>query len=277
MKKTIGIIGGDERSIWLRECLEQEGYVVKTFGVVNDDYTDLSEFLLGVTYVVSGIPFSRDDYTINMPNCTNKVSIENLFNSMKECKTLIAGSFSSNVKLLAQKHDIKLYDFLDDEDFAIYNAIPTAEGAIKIAVEEHSGTIHSSNCLILGFGRIGKVLADMLNGLHANVYVAARKQEDLVWIKTLGYIPILYKDLSSELPKIDILFNTVPSLLIRKEELILMKKDSLIIDLASKPGGIDFEEARKLGIKTNWALGLPGKVSPKSVATYMMEKLKNID
>ena len=277
MKKTIGIIGGDERSIWLRECLEQEGYVVKTFGIVNDDYTDLSEFLLDLTYVVSGIPFSRDDQTINMPNSTEKVSIEKLFNSMKESKILVAGSFSDNVKLLGKKHDIKLYDFLDDEDFAIYNAIPTAEGAIKIAVEEYAGTIHSSNSLILGFGRIGKVLADMLKGLHANVYVAARKNEDLAWIKTLGYIPVSYKDLPNKLTKTDLLFNTVPSLLIKKEELMLMKNDSLIIDLASHPGGIDFESAKDLAIKVNWALGLPGKVSPKSVANYMMEKLKNID
>jgi len=277
MKKTIGIIGGDERSKKLKECLEEEGYAVKTFGVIDNDYTDLNDFLRGITYVVGGIPFSRDDQTINMPNVTNKVSIENLFNSMKESKTLVAGSFSSNVKLLASKHDIKLYDFLDDEDFAIYNAIPTAEGAIKIAVEEHSGTIHSSNCLILGFGRIGKALADALRGLHANIFVAARKKEDLAWIKTMGYTPVIYKDLLTILPKIDILFNTVPHLLIKREEIIVMKKDSLIIDLASYPGGIDFEIAKELGIKTNWALGLPGKVSPKSVATYMMEKLKNID
>lgn len=277
MKKTIGIIGGDERSVFLKECLEQDDYVVKTFGVFEDDYTNLEEFLRGTIYVVGGIPFSRDDYTINMPNCKNKVSVENLFNSMKECKNLVAGSFSENIKLLAEKHNIKLYDFLDDEDFTIYNAIPTAEGAIKIAIEEHSGTIHSSKSLILGFGRIGKVLADMIKGLNGNVYVAARKKEVFAWIKTMGYIPVSYKDLPTILPKTDILFNTVPSLLIKKEELMVMKKDSLIIDLASKPGGIDFEIAKELGIKTNWALGLPGKVSPKSVAQYMMEKIKNID
>lgn len=273
MKKTIGIIGGDERSCELAKLLIRKEYVVKTYGVFTNDYDNIDEFLTGVSCLVSGIPFSRDNETINAPNCENKISIQNLFNSMKECKKLVAGSFKDDVKIMASKYDIKLFDFMDDEDFAIYNAIPTAEGAIEIALHNTKSTINGSVCLILGYGRIGKVLADLLIGLHSDVIVAARKAEDFAWIKAMGYKCIDYSNLKNVLSDVDILFNTVPALVIGREEIDYMKDNSLIIDLASKPGGIDFDAAKERGIKAELALGLPGKVAPISVAEYMMNKV----
>ena len=135
--------------------------------------------------------------------------------------------------------------------------------------------MNGSNCLVLGYGRIGKCLADLLKGLHANVIVAARKDDDFVWIKAMGYKGIKYSELPKVLPNINILFNTVPALVIQ-EELNYMKKDSLIIDLASKPGGVDFALAKEKGIVAELALGLPGKVAPESVAEYMFNKVKKV-
>lgn len=273
MKKTIGIIGGDERSLELARLLMKKEYVVKTYGVFQDDYSNIDEFLSGVSCLVSGIPFSRDSQTINAPNCKKNISIQNLFNSMKECKTLMAGSFKDDIKIMASKYDIKLYDFMDDEDFAIYNAIPTAEAALEIAMRETKKTINGASTLILGYGRIGKVLADVLKALHSNVTVAARKSEDFAWIQAMGYKYIEYSKLKMILPNVDILFNTVPALVIGKEDIACMRNDSLIIDLASKPGGVDFDAAKEKGIKAELALGLPGKVAPCSVAEYMMNKV----
>ena len=269
MNKTICMIGGDERNNILAELLKKE-YIVKTYGE-----KDIKELLKNSDCVVGGIPFSRDNETINMGRPLEKVTVENLFTNMKDVKKLIAGSFSQKVKELAQKYQIELYDFLDDEDFAVYNAIPTAEGAIAIAIEKTKRTINDSNCVVLGYGRIGKCVADLLKGLHANVTVVARKDEDFAWIKAMGYTGKKYSDLEAILPSTDILFNTVPALVIQ-EELNYMRKDSLIIDLASKPGGIDFELAQAKGIEAELALGLPGKVAPKSVAEYMFNKVKKV-
>jgi dipicolinate synthase subunit A len=269
MNKTICMIGGDERNSILAELLKKE-YIVKNYGE-----KDIKELLKNSDCVVSGIPFSRDNETINMGSSLEKVTIENFFNNMKDVKKLIAGSFSDRIKSLAVRYDIELYDFLDDEDFAVYNAIPTAEGAIAIAIEKTKRTINDSNCVVLGYGRIGKCVADLLKGLHANVTVVARKDEDFAWIKAMGYTGKKYSDLEAILPSTDILFNTVPALVIQ-EELNYMRKDSLIIDLASKPGGIDFELAKAKGIEAELALGLPGKVAPKSVAEYMFNKVKKV-
>ena len=158
MKKIICSIGGDKRNDELVNILKDKGYLVKTY----NGNTNLKEFLTNSDCVVSGIPFSRDNENINAPNLLNEVNIEELFIAMGEGKKLIAGSFSDKIKALANRYKIKLYDFLDDEDFAVYNAIPTAEGAIQIAMEASERTINGSKILILGFGRIGKILAKML-------------------------------------------------------------------------------------------------------------------
>lgn len=273
MEKSFGFIGGDKRNYELASILKNKEYVVKVY----DETTNLKEFFDSVDFVVGGIPFSRDGESINAPNISKSIGIEEIFFNMNKNNKLIAGSFSDKVKKIANGYKIKLYDFLDDEDFAVYNAIPTAEGSIEIAMHKTEKTIHSSNCLVLGYGRIGKVLADLLKGLHANVTVTARKNEDIAWIKAMGYTYKSYTELNQCLGSFDIIFNTVPSLIIKEEELEHIRKDCIIIDLASKPGGIDFEFAKEKGISAEFALGLPGKVAPKSVAEYMVNKVVNVN
>ena len=167
-------------------------------------------------------------------------------------------------------------DFLDDEDFAIYNSIPTAEGAIEIAMRETKMTINSSNCLVLGYGRIGKVLAKMLTGIGAKVYCEARKNEDIAWIKAYGYEPIHLNDLDGTLSKFDIIINTIPFQILDENRLDMLKKDVVIIDLASNPGGVDRKAAREKNIKVIWALSLPAKVAPLTSAEFIKETLYHV-
>ena len=162
------------------------------------------------------------------------------------------------------------------EELTVLNSIPTAEGAIQIAMEKSLITLHNSKCLVLGFGRIGKILAKMLLGIGAQVYCEARKEQDIAWIKSYGYNAIHLNDLDNNLGNFDFIFNTIPYLILDKSRLSLIKSECLLIDLASKPGGIDFEEAEKLKLQTDWALALPGKVAPKTAAGYIYEIIKNI-
>jgi dipicolinate synthase subunit A len=158
----------------------------------------------------------------------------------------------------------------------VLNAIPTAEGAIQIAMEEIPITLHNSNILILGFGRIGKILAKMLQGLGANVFVEARKYADIAWIRSYSYKPVLLSDLKSRLEQMDVIFNTIPHVILDQDMLARLGKETLIIDLASKPGGVDFEKARDLGVKAIWALSLPGKVAPLTAAEFIRDTVYNI-
>ena len=103
------------------------------------------------------------------------------------------------------------------------------------------------------------------------VYCEARKSSDLAWIKAYGYKEIPLENLKENICKMDIVFNTIPYKILDKSTLILMSKETLIIDLASAPGGVDYEVAEKLGIKAILASALPGKVAPDSASDYIKE------
>ena len=77
--------------------------------------------------------------------------------------------------------------------------------------------------------------------MGAQTYVEARKYADLAMIEGHGYEPLPLDNLKDHIHEFDIIFNTIPSLILDDEILTKVKKDALIIDLASKPGGIDFE------------------------------------
>ena len=134
----------------------------------------------------------------------------------------------SNYEL--NKYPIIEYDLLKNESLTILNTIATAEGAIAKSIEETDFNLASSNILVLGFGRVGKMLAYKLKQMGANVYVEARKQEDLAWIESYGYNAVDLKNVNKKLCKVDIIFNTIPKLILDKSRLILIKKETLIID-----------------------------------------------
>jgi dipicolinate synthase subunit A len=143
-------------------------------------------------------------------------------------------------------------------------------------MEEMPITLHDSNALILGYGRIGKTLSQKLSGLGANVYVEARKCHDIAKIRSCSYKPVPLQKLAEYLPYMNVIINTIPSIILDEKMLRLIDKECLIIDLASKPGRVDLTMARELGNKAIWALSLPGKVAPVTAAKYLKETVYNI-
>lgn len=282
LEKNISIIGGDLRIVNLAKILSEDGFDVYSYGLekakeilkeTSVEFVDsLNEVIEKSNTIVSSIPLSQDGKNVSALYSDFRINLEDLHDAIRG-KRFIAGKLNDSIK---SDLSIDSYDILDIEEYAILNAIATAEGAIQIAMEEFPKTLHGSNILVMGFGRIGKVLAKMLQGIGANVYCEARKNEDLVYIKAYGYTPINLKDLDENLHQFDIIINNIPVQILDKIRLNLLKKDVLIIDLASKPGGIDFEYAKKQNIKTIWALGLPGKVAPLSAAEYIKTTLYNI-
>lgn len=169
--------------------------------------------------------------------------------------------------------DIKIIDLLQNEKLTILNAIATVEGTIKIAIQEREESIFESNILICGYGRIGKIMCDRFNSLGANVYCTARKEKDLTWMREKGYTPLTYDEVPKIGAKIDIVINTVPSLVLNEKEIDSFKQDILMIDVASAPGGINKEYSKRKGIRLITALGIPGKEMPKTAAKFIKESI----
>ncbi|MGO1367900.1 MAG: dipicolinate synthase subunit DpsA [Senegalia sp. (in: firmicutes)] len=272
--KKFTVLGGDKRSIELINLLLESKNPVNVFGFdkVNKNLRikqseSLEDAIKGSDIIIGPLPFSILEEQINLTS---------LLELMSKDQLLLGGKIDKDFSDKCISNNINIIDYFDREEMQILNAIPTAEGAISIAMEKLQVTISSSNALVLGYGRIGKVLSKMLNGIGANTYVAARKKADLAWINTNGYKAIdLYK-LNQSLSNINIIFNTIPSLILKEKELCNLNKDTLIIDLASKPGGVDFIKAKEMNLNVNWALGLPGKVAPITAAKIIKDTIYNI-
>lgn len=281
--KTFSIIGGDLRNVKLAELIAADGNSVNIYGFSKAEFeikfeqsNTLAEAINGSDVVIGPIPCSNDTETINAPYNSEKIHINEVFKCINKNQLFIAGRISEKIVHMAKVYNVYTVDMLEREEMAVLNAIPTAEGAIQIAMEEMPITLHNSNALILGYGRVGKTLAKMLQGIGANVYVEARKYADLAWIKSFGYKPVVLSELSQTVKNINVLFNTIPSIVLNNDILKLLNPDCLIIDLASKPGGVDFEKAKEMGLKAIWALSLPGKVAPVTAAEFIRDTAYNI-
>lgn len=138
--------------------------------------------------------------------------------------------------------------------------MPTAEGAVEIALRELPVTLHRSTCIVTGYGRIAKTLVRLLLAFGAEVRVVARKHSDLAWVQANGGVPVHISDIDKHLKDAHVLFNTIPAMILGEDKLSKLGRSCLVIDLASKPGGVDFEIAKELELKTIWALSLPLRV-----------------
>lgn len=279
---SFAIIGGDIRSYELAKLLLEKGHKVNLYGfnkleVDNkiEEVDTINSAVDGVDVVVAPIPLSRDGININAPYDKRDISIEDVFKSMSKEQLFIGGKTSDCLDM-KELYEIQVADILDREEMAVLNAIPTAEGALQIALEETPITLHGSDVMILGFGRIGKIMAKMLNGIGSNVYVLARKHSDISWIKSYGYNPVYIFELKDKLTHMNFIFNTIPKNILNEELLKIIDVETLIVDLASMPGGVDYYAADKLNMKVIHALGLPGKAAPVSSARFMLATIYNI-
>ncbi len=287
MNKVISIIGGDLRIVKLIEILIRDDFKVYSYGNENaEELTEsenfvrcksIKELVDNASIIMGPMPLSIDKKSLSAPFSEEKIDIDALIEEMKnKNKTFIAGQILDDVAEKLQKGNIKYIDLLKREELTVLNTISTAEGTIQLAMEETQRTIHGSKILVMGFGRVGKVLAKMLSGIGADVSCEARKDSDIAWIKAYGYTPVHLSELENKLGEYDIIINTIPFLILDENRLNYIKKDCTIIDLSSNPGGVDRKAAREKNLKAIWALSLPGKVAPLTSAQFMQETLYHI-
>lgn len=279
---TFAVIGGDKRQIKMAESIVKDGHNVFMVGfekLKTSDIIKKVDFKTAVDkcqYAIFPLPVTKNSKTLNAPFSEKEIILNDPF-AKNFIGKIVFGGMTEKLKSTSKTWgQIFLCDYFKREEFSVLNSVPTAEGAIEIAMREYDGTINGSRCLVAGYGRIGKTLSKMLKGLGANVTVSARSPKDIAWIEVQGYSSILTSDIKST-RDYDIIFNTIPSLIFSAHILAqCCKKTSIIIDLASEPGGVDFTAAKSLGIKTIQALSLPGKVAPKTAGEIIKTTIYNM-
>ncbi len=281
--KKFAIIGGDKRNIYLTKELKADGHFVKTYGFSKyedkdiDKSSSLQEVVDGVDLCIGGTPITTDGKCFNAPYADSAIYIEDVFKAIGENQVFLAGYIKKEVLETAAKYSkLKIYDILKIEELSILNAIPTAEGAVQIAIEKTDITLHDSNIMIIGYGRIGKILSNMLRAMGAKVVVVVNSCDKKALAKSYGLDAIHVENIADKLCETDIIFNTVPKIILDETNMGLINKQCLVIDLASPPFGVDFEASKKFGLNVIYTGSLPGVVAPRTVAAYIKEAIYNI-
>lgn len=276
---TFGVIGGDERMKYLAQSIAADGYPVCVCGLEKlgtcrgAAECDLPQLAAKSSVILLPLPATKDGLFLNAPYAENEIRLDDDFSRLFMHKTVCGGMLQRLTASSSLWREIEPEDYYRREELAVGNAIPTAEGAVGIAIREYPGTINGAKCLITGFGRIGKNLAIILRGMGAEVFCAARKKADLMQMRAFGVQPLTYREISR---RFDLIFNTVPARVLTSPVLMQQTRDTLIIELASAPGGTDLKRAEELHLHVIDAPSLPGRVAPKTAAEYIKEAVYNI-
>lgn len=263
--KTILILGGDNRSLYLGEYLEKQHYRVCYYAFNQADcYENLTDAVNDADFIILPLPLTRDRVTLNASLYDGTVTLSDIYSLSVSDKMFFGGQMPQSFCEEIDARGGEWCDYMLLDELAIYNAIPTAEGVVKVLTEELPITIHGMKCAVTGYGRVGKILAQTLKSLGADVTVFARKQKDFADAFTKGIIPKEFNELSSEYQDFDALINTVPQRVLGEKELDNINPECVLIEIASAPFGIDFQAAKERAFNVIKAGSLPGKVAPKS-------------
>lgn len=268
-----GVIGGDRRQAELAKILLAEGYTTAAFGLEPWGLTDDWEKATTAETVILPLPLCKPDGILNCE--TVQMPIEEVLAKLTPAQRILAGQVKPQQLEEAKKRNLQLIDYFKREELTVANAAATAEAAIRAAMNGSDKMLLGSNCLVLGFGRIGKLLSYRLAGLGAKVTAAARKPEDLTWIKAYGWTAEDIFSLNGKVGTFDWVFNTVPNPVFGEELLRQLKPDCHCIELASVPG-IDLNSAEKMGISCKWERALPGRMVPQSAARILRDTIFHI-
>jgi len=280
---TFAVIGGDLRQAKLAEMLSSDGNTVLTFALEKAEMlpsvrqvSEVQDAIRPADCIILPLPVTGKAGFLNTPLSAEICPLGEIFCCIRQSQLVCAGRVCDDCREIAESCGLHVVDYFAREELAVANAVCTAEGAIAIAMDNTGITLCSAKVLVLGFGRIGKILSHRLQALRADVYVSARSHADRAWIKAYGGKPMDTLSLTGKLKDFDIIINTVPAPVVDENLLREVTKNCLLMDLASKPGGIDFAAAARLGLHAIWALSLPGEVAPITSGAIIRDTIYNI-
>ena len=296
---SIGVIACDLRQVYMARMLAKVGYKIHLVYSENLDKeklcrimldSDFSEFknlrisnditdiLISSEVIAGPVPFDKISEFITIPKFINALTDRANLNRT----LLFAGVIDADCKEILLKNGVECIDFMEIEELAVYNTIATAEGIIAEAILNKETNLHNSECMVLGYGKCAKTLANKLKGIGANVTVVARNPMDLTTASSLGHSTLNIASLKNHIYCFEYIFNTIPHMFLVDSVLEHVHPESVIFDIASLPGGVDKYSAAKRNIKLVHSLGIPGKYAPKSsgeaIGNYLMQYIeKQVD
>lgn len=277
------LCGGDGRQARLAGLLLADGHKVRTWALERAELPDgarpcqsAAEALEGADCLLLPMPVSARSGLLNAPLSDSSHCLGEVFAAAAPGMLVCGGMPGAAAHAVAEGRGLKLRDYGAREELLTTNAVATAEGAIGVLLGETERTLWRSRVLIIGWGHVGRTLAARLKALGAEVCVLARSPGTRAWIEAEGLECADAAEPSAALAGRDIVINTVPAPMLTASRIAELGARTLILDLASAPGGTDFDAARAFGIRALTAPGLPGKWSPQTAAEAVRDAVYNI-
>lgn len=272
MIQTFAVIGGDARQRYLAEQLMAAGFAVSCHQVpgLADTHASLHAAVQDARAVVLGMPALQSPALIRTQ--TGGLSLQTLLESLSGGTYVFGGRLAPARALLAQ-YPVRAVDYAESEPLAIANAVPSAEGAIELALHHTACTLAGSRVLVVGFGRIGKLLACKLKALDARVTVSVRKSADQAMAAALGLQTDVTGRYTRGLYQYACVCNTAPAPVFSAEQLRALQPGCVLIDLASGAGALEAGTPIPDSVQYLHALALPGKCAPATAAAAIKDEI----
>ena len=276
------LIGGDRRTAHLARLLLRDGHRLRSFALERAELPPevsrescLQSCVYGADCVLLPLPAERGGY-LNAPFSAEEIAMGALVEALWPGQLLIGGGLGDETVTAALRAGLQAADLLQRPELTVGNAALTAEGAIGLMIRESERSLWGSPCLVLGWGRIGRILALRLRALGAEVSVAARSGADRALAEALGIWALDYGQIDAALADAAFVVNTVPARVLTEQQLCLIAPEALLLELASLPGGFDRELAVNIGLHIVEAPGLPGRTAPESAAELLRRAIEGI-
>ncbi len=261
------VLGGDLRSVYLCRRLLRDGYTVQAWGLELSDVPQccrcdtLAAALDGTDCVVLPIPSAGSDL-LRAPYSCAPIPLD-----------AVAKALPKGLPVFGSKCGLPITDLTAIETMAVGNAALTAQCALLLILQNTHRALMGQNILILGAGRIGTLLSLQLKALGAEVTLTSRDPIRRAWCSAMGMNAAHTHEISHILPTQDIVINTIPTTILDSHALSLLPDHTLLLELASLPGGFSPVEAEAMGLRTVMGRGLPGKYTPAGAADIIAETI----
>jgi dipicolinate synthase subunit A len=283
--KHVVFIGGDARQLEvIKSCIKMRAHVT-LIGFDNLQtplsgtmQKEMQPSVLSRADVVVLPIIGTDDRGEISSIFTSKTLIltEEHIKALPSHSTIFTGLARPYLKNLCTKYHVPFVELMERDDVAIYNSIPTVEGALMMAIQNTDITIHGSNCIVLGLGRVGFTLARTLQAIGTHVRIGITSAADYARAFEMGLTPFYLYELMEQVEEAEIIFNTIPAEVLSAPILARVRHDAVMIDIASKPGGIDYHYAEKRGLKAILCPSLPGIVAPKTAGRIIARTIRQL-
>ncbi len=267
MNKLINIasIGGDNRQKYTVLKLCEAGYKVDEVKVLDDNMSYYDAYILP-------LPITVDGKHINSSNIT----FSEFFDNLKTNCVVFGGKADDEFLKTIRNKNIKFFDYYNRDEFSLKNAEPTAMGVLAYAINNTKCIFSKSNVLVIGYGKCGRAVGRIFNDLGAEVTAASRKYLTVAQTESDGLNGCLLKDVYDYVKKTDLIVNTVPEKILKKDFIDSIPEKAVVIDISSAPYGFDYEYAKKAGRKIILLPSIPGKYFPHTAGEIIADTIMNI-